>query len=166
MSDQSPARRLVVLRHAKSDWPRGVPDAERPLAARGMAACEAMGRFLRDRRIVPDEVIASPARRTMDTARLVLDAAGYGTAVTPERALYEGDAVRVLTRVDPAVSTVMLVGHEPEMVDLLAALTGARVRLPTAGLALVALPGSWAAEPSGIAELRLLTTPKLLGCVE
>ncbi|MEU1200309.1 histidine phosphatase family protein, partial [Streptomyces sp. NPDC005813] len=27
-----PLRRLVVLRHAKSAWPAGVPDHERPLA--------------------------------------------------------------------------------------------------------------------------------------
>ncbi|OYX10305.1 MAG: phosphoglycerate mutase, partial [Rhizobiales bacterium 32-66-8] len=39
-------RRLILLRHAKSDWPDGIADLERPLAARGRAAAPLVGAYL------------------------------------------------------------------------------------------------------------------------
>ena len=48
---------LLLLRHAKSDWPTGVPDRERPLARRGEKAAKAVGRFLAANDLVPDQVI-------------------------------------------------------------------------------------------------------------
>ena len=41
-----PLRRLIVVRHAKSAWPVGVPDHERPLAPRGRRDAPAVGRAL------------------------------------------------------------------------------------------------------------------------
>ena len=40
-------RRLILLRHAKSDWP-DVPDRDRPLAKRGRRDAPKIGRWLRD----------------------------------------------------------------------------------------------------------------------
>ncbi|WP_399494409.1 hypothetical protein [Streptomyces sp. P9(2023)] len=45
-----PLRRLVVLRHAKSAWPEGVPDYDRPLGPRGLRDAPAAGRRLVDGR--------------------------------------------------------------------------------------------------------------------
>ena len=36
-------RRLVLLRHAKSAWPSGVPDHDRPLAGKGRRNAQATG---------------------------------------------------------------------------------------------------------------------------
>ncbi|MDQ3405468.1 MAG: histidine phosphatase family protein, partial [Actinomycetota bacterium] len=63
--------RLVVLRHAKSAWPEGVPDYRRPLADRGRRDAPAVGRWLAAN--VPDLDLAliSPATRTRQTWELV-----------------------------------------------------------------------------------------------
>ena len=66
----SPARRLVLLRHAKSDWPDDVPDHERPLARRGRRDAPAAGRWLRKSGYVPDLVLCSTARRARETWQL------------------------------------------------------------------------------------------------
>src|SRR5579859_3831085 len=64
------ARRLILLRHAKSDWPEG-PDLDRPLAKRGRRDAPRIGRWLRAHGFVPDVVICSAARRTRETWALV-----------------------------------------------------------------------------------------------
>ena len=50
-------RRLLILRHAKSDWPSGLSDFDRPLAARGKVAAPMMGRYLRQEMLIPDLAI-------------------------------------------------------------------------------------------------------------
>nr|WP_274917872.1 histidine phosphatase family protein [Streptomyces sp. WZ-12] len=59
--------RLIVLRHAKSAWPEGVPDHERPLAGRGRRDAPAAGRWLRQQHCAPDVVLCSTSRRTRET---------------------------------------------------------------------------------------------------
>ncbi|MFK0293496.1 SixA phosphatase family protein [Streptomyces sp. NPDC090442] len=59
--------RLIVLRHAKSAWPEGVPDHERPLAGRGRRDAPAAGRWLWQQHCAPDVVLCSTSRRTRET---------------------------------------------------------------------------------------------------
>src|SRR5690606_9683192 len=68
--------RLLLLRHAKSAWPAGAPDLERPLNARGRAAALRMGTYLRDEGLRPDLSVVSPARRTAETWNQVQAALG------------------------------------------------------------------------------------------
>src|SRR5690242_15813577 len=77
------SRRLILLRHAKSDWPEGVADLDRPLAERGRADAPVAGRELA-RLGVPDVVLCSPAQRTRATWELARQAMGpeSATAVT------------------------------------------------------------------------------------
>ena len=60
-------RRLMLLRHAKSNWPAGVADRDRPLAARGREAAPLIGGYLAEELLLPDLVLISPARRTVET---------------------------------------------------------------------------------------------------
>ena len=55
------------MRHAKSDWPPGVPDRERPLTKRGRRDATAAGDWLQEQGYVPDRVVVSPAQRTRET---------------------------------------------------------------------------------------------------
>ena len=69
-------RRLMLLRHAKSAWPDGVDDHERPLAKRGRTACALMGRYMVDEALLPDLTIVSTARRARESWELVRPAFG------------------------------------------------------------------------------------------
>ena len=63
MDQPSKGRRLLIMRHAKSDWGTpGEPDFDRPLAKRGQRDAPRMGEWLRAQGLVPDLVLASPAR--------------------------------------------------------------------------------------------------------
>ena len=58
-----PMRRLMLLRHAKSDWSEKVKDFDRPLAARGEPAAPILGAYMAREHLVPDCALVSPARR-------------------------------------------------------------------------------------------------------
>ena len=68
-------RTLLLLRHAKSDYPAGVADHERPLAPRGKREAALAGDWLRANVPAVDAVLCSTATRTRETlARTRIDA--------------------------------------------------------------------------------------------
>jgi phosphohistidine phosphatase len=142
-------RRLMLLRHAKSNWPAGVADRDRPLAVRGREAAPVMGRYLADELLLPDLVLISPARRTSETWDLVEPMLPEKPPTHVEPRIYEAKAERLLHVVqeaEPSVRTLLLIGHNPGFEDLAALLTGhgdryasARMakKYPTCGLAVL-----------------------------
>ncbi|MFD9541912.1 SixA phosphatase family protein [Streptomyces sp. NPDC060022] len=121
------SRRLVVLRHAKSAWPDDVGDHKRPLAPRGRRDAPAAGCWLREAGCVPNLVVCSTTRRTRQTWALVSDELEAGTPVTHDARLYQASAWELLgvVRDIPAqVRTLILVGHNPGVQDLVLMLTG------------------------------------------
>lgn len=119
------ARTLILLRHAKADWPVGVPDHERPLAARGVKDAPQTGAWLVTGGRVPDLVLCSTASRTRQTYRLVAAAFGTQPEVSFLDAIYDASAGELLefVRAAPDVArTVLLVGHCPGVQRLALAL--------------------------------------------
>jgi phosphohistidine phosphatase len=115
---EGPARhRLVLLRHAKSDWPHGVPDQDRPLGERGRREAPAAGRWLAAAGLVPDRVLVSSARRTQETWALVgPELGGDRLDVRVEDRVYEagaGDLLDLVRETDESVGTLLVVGHNP-----------------------------------------------------
>jgi phosphohistidine phosphatase len=136
---------LLVLRHAKSSWDdQNLDDHDRPLNARGERDAPRMGRLARKKRLSVELIISSDALRARLTAEAVADAIGYGGQILLDPRLYHASAADILavlrSAVDDNVTTVMIVGHNPGLEDLVARLTGDPEGLPTAALAQIALP--------------------------
>src|SRR5690348_3489430 len=154
------AHTLVILRHAKAERPTGGADHERPLTERGHADASLAGTWLSAHGYRPDLVVCSPARRTRQTWHGVAMALEQDTAplVRYEPVVYEGDAneiLAVLRSVDPAMHTVLLVGHNPTVSTISALLGGDSVDsdgLRTTGLAVHEVP-TWADLRRGAAPL-------------
>src|ERR1700750_3203288 len=109
------ARRLILLRHATSDWPE-LAHRDRPLAKRGRRDAPKIGRWLREHGYLPDTVICSDARRTRQTWDRVARELGGSPSVTFEPRAYAASATTLLYLVMelPATSrTALLVGHKP-----------------------------------------------------
>jgi len=111
-------RTLLLLRHAKSDYPAGVADHDRPLAARGVREAGLAGDWLRAHAPAIDAVLCSTATRTRETlARMLIDA-----PVDYDDRLYDGTPGTVIeeingvqSRFDTDVKTLLVIGHEPAM---------------------------------------------------
>ena len=164
------ARRLVLIRHAKSA--EGPIDVERPLAPRGQRDAGAIGALLADGR-VPDRVVVSPAtraRQTWDGAQSVL---GISIDTEIDDRIYDNDVDSLLAVIHDTpehVRTLALVGHNPAFEMLALELDdGAgdetlrralRDGFPTSAVALFAVGVPWSALDRGGATLGDFAVPR------
>jgi phosphohistidine phosphatase len=160
-------RVLGVLRHSKATHDPGFDDMDRPLTKRGLRDASAAGQWLLAGGLIPDLVRCSAAVRTRQTWRQVSTALGPAaehTQVSVEPRLYEAGAAALLDVVresPPETGMVLLVGHNPASHQLVLDLTGRRdLAFPTSALAVIELPGQWAAAAPGAGELAQLWTPR------
>jgi phosphohistidine phosphatase len=163
-------RRLVLLRHAKSDWP-DVADHDRPLAKRGRRDAPAVGRWLGESGFAPDAVVCSTALRARETWELAsagLRAAAPAAAPTVryESRVYEATVLGLLMLVREFPSgwrTALLVGHNPGMAELTVGLAAPSseppAAFPTAAVAVLAVPGDWSDIAPGEAGLLAFAIP-------
>lgn len=105
-------KRLILMRHAKSDWSDiALSDHERLLNARGKASAAAIGDWLRTNDLQPDQILCSDAARTRETLALL---GLRETATEFSRALYLAepavmfDALRRQTG-----ACVLMLAHNP-----------------------------------------------------
>ena len=152
------SRQLWLLRHGKSDRNLAVDDYDRPLKKRGKKAAESMGVWLKKENLIPDYLISSPAKRAYMTAKFVHKAFAEGF----ER------LKTVLAECPPEAKRVLMVGHNPELEDLLVNLVGVN-NLPdverllsTATLVRLTMPDDWTYLEAGCATLVGITQAKLL----
>lgn len=139
--------RLLILRHAKSDWGTGGRDFDRPLNARGRAAATAMGPAVRE--LAPDRVLCSPARRTRET----LERLELACRVRFDERIYDASVEGLLEVIGESgddLPTLMLIGHMPGVARLAAVMSEGdegpeRARLnahyPTAALTVIDFEG-------------------------
>ena len=113
-------RRLVLVRHAKSDWSTaGQADYDRPLNERGKRDAPVMGQRLKEKGVIPDLIIASPAKRAAATARLIADAVGYDkNKIAWVESLYHCpphvfEEVLLTQDIPDDVKTVFIFAHNP-----------------------------------------------------
>ena len=157
---------VILLRHGKSDWSGGEPDHLRPLAGRGRRQVPEAGCWLADNVGIIDLAVVSPAARTRETWRLAAAELAVPAPVREDDRVYAGSAgslLGVVRELPGEVSTVVLVGHNPGVEDLVASLTGRRVPMPTSALAVIDLPGPWVSAGNAAAEIRAQGRPPA-GC--
>jgi phosphohistidine phosphatase len=134
---------LLILRHAKSSWKfPDLTDHDRPLNSRGKHDAPLIGKKLAKEGLVPDVIIASSAIRAHATAKKVAKASGYRGEIAVESSLYGGGPttyLNILRNQLDQYDKVLLVGHNPDVEQLLHILTGTEVIMPTCALAHLSL---------------------------
>ncbi len=167
-------RELLILRHAKSDWESGAAsDFDRPLDARGKRDAPRVGAWMHATGLVPDQILSSPAKRARQTAKQVAKQTGRAKQnITWEPAIYGGtltDLLGALAGCSARARTVLLVGHNPGLEELLRYLAGPTAEnppdgklLPTATLARLEMPSDWQRLDPGCGRLLSITRPRAL----
>ena len=137
-------KRLLILRHAKSSWAdSSIDDWHRPLNDRGERDAPRAGEWLRARDLLPDVIISSDAIRARATAEAAAEAAGLSKAIVLEPSLYHAapeDVIEVLNAVNDEMRSVLIVGHNPGLEELVGKLAGEAHGMPTAGLFVFDVP--------------------------
>jgi phosphohistidine phosphatase len=168
MSDHD--RTLVLLRHAKSAYPEGVADHERPLAPRGIREAALAGDWLRAEVPPIDAVLCSTATRTRET----LARTGIDAPVRYDQRLYDATAGTVIDEINGVgddVSVLLVVGHEPTMTEVALGLANPdttnadaaeriSTKFPTSAMAVLRVNGSWTDLELGSAQLADFHVPR------
>jgi phosphohistidine phosphatase len=145
-------RTLVLLRHAKSAYPDGVADHDRPLAPRGKKEAGLAGDWLRAALPPIDAVLCSSAAR----ARQTLGRTGIDAPVRYVERLYgagPGTMIDEINAVADDIATLLVVGHEPTMSAVAvglagngtdsAAAEGISAKFPTSSIAVLHISDRW-----------------------
>jgi phosphohistidine phosphatase len=163
-SGRTIVKTLLLMRHAKSDWNADYgSDHERPLNGRGERSARLMGRLVKGMDLVPQHVVSSTAVRARTTARLASEAGGWGSSMVLEPDLYGTGPESVISigAAAPDVERLMLVGHQPTCSMVVYRLTGARVDMRTASVAVIeVMAGQWSELPELAGVLAGLHHPR------
>jgi len=110
--------RLLIVRHAQAG--PGSPDELRALTPLGREQAWELGRRLREQGVAPDAVVSSPLLRARETAV----ALGLGEPQVDERLAPGATPEDIREAVEGRGETVVVVGHQPDCGQAVAALTG------------------------------------------
>ena len=152
-------RQLLLFRHAKAAAQSGAQsDHARPLTARGRSAAAAMRTTLRSLNLIPDVILVSSARRTLQTLE-ALSPWDETPLIEPMDGLYlatPGQLLAAIASVAETVRSLMVIGHNPGLHELASALAGAHdmssngnivvqlaMDFPTGALAEFAIAADW-----------------------
>jgi phosphohistidine phosphatase len=139
-------RTLVLLRHAKSDWSGGEADIARPLAKRGRRQAPEAGQWLATNIDRIDLAVVSPAQRARSTWDLASAELAAPPATRVDDRVYaasDHELLAVVRGLPDHAETVVLVGHNPGIEDLISRLTGDWAPMPTSAVAVITISGSW-----------------------
>ena len=164
---------LTLLRHAKSGWDDPVSrDFDRPLNPRGRRAARTVALEMKAQGLAFDLVLASPARRVVETLEEVASAYGDVGPEYDERLYLPSTATLMeIVRATPdAVERLLLVGHNPGFEQLALGLSGRgpdplrsalEVKYPTGTVAELALPVErWADVREGTGRIVRFIRPR------
>lgn len=136
--DEDVNKVLLILRHAKSSWKdKKVDDHDRPLNNRGRREAIKMGEHLKERNIFPDTIITSSALRAIETTKYLCRHSGYKNLIEVNFSLHRGgiDAyINALATVSNDKQKLMIIGHNPDLEELVGTLINRKMRIPTCTL--------------------------------
>lgn len=159
---------IILVRHAKSSWKNpSLDDFDRPLSKRGKRNAPFMGEKLKQRKIIPDLVLSSPAKRARKTAAAVARTLDY-----PKKKIMFFDKMyhasarylfELLKGLGDDSETVMLFGHNPSFNDLADLLLKRNPidNIPTSGVCCISFAvNQWQKVEEGGGEIVFFDFPK------
>lgn len=141
-------KNLILIRHAKSSWDDlTLQDHDRPLNARGERDAPRMAKRLKEKRIFPDVMISSTAKRALNTCTVMASVLKFPEQrIQTSRALYHANedqllsAIRELKDLRDQEEVVLLFGHNPGLTEFANALAEESIdNIPTCGIVSIEL---------------------------
>jgi phosphohistidine phosphatase len=174
-SDIAAMRRLMLLRHAKTERAEpGELDRTRKLTKGGRADVPLIGAYMARHDLVPDLALVSPATRTQETWTLLAPSFAKAPKAANEERIYNADPKTLMGLIaeTKGAPSLLVVGHNPGLHDLavqLIAAGDARARervteqLPTMGLVVIDLAfDDWSRLHAHAGRLERLVSPRLI----
>lgn len=163
-------KHLTIVRHGKAaPADAQQPDFDRPLVSKGYKQINQIAPAILANKICPDRVISSPALRTVESARALVEVIEFGGEILLEKRIYEATPTALLEILRDQPTTVqhlVLVGHNPGLSMLISGLCSGddarlNLHLPTGAAAQIQLEvARWRQVRWGSGILRFLISPR------
>lgn len=137
---------LYLVRHAKSSWSNtAMADFDRGLNKRGKKDAPFMGKRLAQYNVLPDLILASPAKRARKTAQIIAEVIGYPKKqIVFDETIYSSsvyDYLAVLQRVSDKNDSIFMVGHNHAITEFGELLASCIIQnIPTSGILAIQFP--------------------------
>lgn len=158
---------LYLMRHAKPSWKdETINDIDRPLNKRGESDAPFMSQVILQKRVLPDEIISSPATRALATLWYMCPVINFpyqNVKVNPSLyAASPGDMLIIIKEINENSQSVLLMGHNPGLTDFSNYLSGNPIdNIPTCGIVELHFPRkSWMEIELGSCTLGFFEYPK------
>jgi phosphohistidine phosphatase len=151
---------LLLLRHAKSSLiDPTLSDNMRPLTYQGKQDVYIIGKFLKNKKLIPDSIICSTAKRAVETSKLIAEYVNYHNEIQLSNLLYQTtakDYINVISKMSNKYNMILLVGHNPILENLVEIITNELRIMKTCSLVHIVLAiNSWV-------EIKTQTKGKLI----
>ncbi|MEO6976964.1 MAG: histidine phosphatase family protein [Mucilaginibacter sp.] len=155
-------KKLLLVRHAKAEKETGGKDFDRPLKYIGMQDAGFMADKLKEKSIVPEYILASPALRTLTTAEIFADHMGLPAPAT-NKSIFEASEktlLKIINDLPDQYNFAALVGHNPGIAYILQYLTGEAMEVHTSAVAVIDFDiDDWASVSKGLGKLAYFSWP-------
>ena len=156
---------LILVRHAKSDWPENMRDFDRPLAARGLKDAQKMAEYLVEENIAIDQMITSPALRAKTTCSIF--AKEFQMDFFEDAELYhaqDSEFINVISNADENARSLAIFSHNEGISEFASSLCGDSLQFKTCAVAIFELyTETWTDFIKNPITLKDYFTPKDLG---
>jgi phosphohistidine phosphatase len=163
------SKRLILMRHAKAEKLEGYSsDFDRPITKRGIYDAKLICSELNKHKFIPDAIVASPSKRTKQTAQIVSNCFKKNKIpIDYQFDIYEAsisDLLHVIRQTNTNINTLMLIGHNPSITSMVGYLTGSFVEhVSTSGIVIIQLNSvNWQTVLAHKGELIYVLNPKSL----
>ena len=127
---------LILVRHAKSDWPENTDDFDRPLADKGEKDAEKMAHFLKENNIEIDKFFSSPALRAFSTCEIFNKE--YKIKIETLQKLYNASETNfeaLVTEIPNDLRSVAMFSHNNGISNFANSMSDIMFMFPTCGVA-------------------------------
>lgn len=153
---------LLLIRHANALHESVKGDFDRHLSAKGLDEAKQMAATVQESGHAPQLIITSGAARALTTATIFADTMNLAKPQINDK-IYEGSDQRLLKIINEfpdEVNNIALVGHNPDISNLLVLLTGQHRDVPTCTVASITFEfDEWAAISANTGDLNWYATP-------
>jgi len=131
-------KKLYIIRHAKSSWSdMSLGDFDRPLNKRGKRDAPFMAQKLKEKKVLPDVIVSSPAKRTKSTAQIFANEINFTKPIAYDKNIYEADGGElkyVVNSLNDKAKTALMFGHNPGLNMLAENFLEFNENIPTCGI--------------------------------
>ncbi len=130
-------KKLIIIRHSKSDWNNNTSDLLRPISQRGIKDAKIMSTVLNKLEFQIDYIFISIAKRTIETSNVFFDISNSQIPYSYEEKIYDFSGHNVLDfilKINDKINTAVLFTHNNSCNFLVNHFYNQSIHVPTSSI--------------------------------